>query len=136
MLEALTEEDIAFHWPALVRLGFGSIQIRQIIQRREQVGEGVDTIMQGLTYAEWELSYQCMKDSKGNTIEAPVKWVFRILATQGYYPRPSGYVSPVERAERDWEEVLKREEEARKARIDAEVDTWQRNSRRKNERPF
>ncbi len=59
--------------------------------------------MQGLTFAEWELDRQCMKDAKGNAVAAPLNWVFSILATQGYYPRPSGYVSPVEQAERDRE---------------------------------
>ena len=86
-LEALAEEDISFHWPKLSSLGFGTAQIQQIIQRREQVCESVDLIMQGLTFAEWELAHQVMKDAKGNAIATPVNWVFSILATQGYYPR-------------------------------------------------
>jgi hypothetical protein len=32
-LEALTEDDIAFHWPELARQGFGTDQIRQILNR-------------------------------------------------------------------------------------------------------
>lgn len=39
-----------------------------------------------------------MKDAKGKAVEAPVNWVFRILASQGYYPRPPGYISPDEQA--------------------------------------
>ena len=123
-LEALAEEDIAFHWPYLARAGFGTAQIRQIIQRREQVCESVDLIMQGLTFAEWELEHQAMKDAKGNAIAAPLNWIFSILATQGYYPRPSGYVSPVEQAERDRESILKNEQEAREARFNAEAESW------------
>lgn len=123
-LEALNEEDIAFHWPELARAGFGTAQIRQIIQRREQVGEDVRHVMQGLTFAEWELARQCMKDAKDKAVEAPVNWVFRILASQGYYPRPSGYISPDEQAERDQEEIIKREQEARETRFVVEAEAW------------
>ncbi|MDL2280132.1 hypothetical protein LJC15_05695 [Desulfovibrio sp. OttesenSCG-928-G11] len=123
-LEALTEEDIIFHWPSLARAGFGTMQIRQIIRRREQVGEPLEHVMQGLTFAEWELYRQCMKDAKGNAVGAPLNWVFSILATQGYYPRPSGYISPAEQAERDRENILQREQEAREARFSAEAEAW------------
>ena len=123
-LEALDEEDVAFHWPELARAGFGTAQIRQIIQRREQVAEDARHVMQGLTFAEWELARQCMKDAKGNAVEAPVNWVFRILASQGYYPRPPGYISPDEQAERDREEIIKREQEAREARFAVEAEAW------------
>lgn len=126
-LETLSEEDIAFHWPNLARAGFGTVQIRQIIHRREQVDESLQHIMQGLTFAEWELDHNRMRDAKGNTVEVPLNWVFRILATQGYYPRPSGYISPQEQAERDREDILKREQEARKARLEAEADAWATN---------
>ena len=124
LLEALAEDDITFHWPELARLGFGTSQIRQIIQRLEQIGQGFNNLMQGLIHAEWELANQCMRDSKGNSIEAPLNWVFRILATQGYYPRPANYISPTEQAERDREEIAKREQQAIKARRDAEADIW------------
>ena len=124
LLEALSEEDINFHWPELARCNFGTAQIRQIIERREQVGEGVENIMQGLNFAEWELANDCMQDAKGKSIETPLNWVFNILAKQGYYPRPANYVSPVEQAERDRKEVAKNEQEAVKRRKDAEADVW------------
>lgn len=124
LLEALAEEDIVLHWPGLARCGFGTAQIRQIVARREQVGEGVENVMQGLNFAEWELANQCMHDSKGNNIENPLNWVFHILATQGYYPRPANYISPAEQAERDREEIAKREQQAIQARRSAEADIW------------
>lgn len=124
LLEALSEEHISFHWPELARCDFGTAQIRQIIERRDQVGEGVENIMQGLNFAEWELANDCMRDAQGNGIESPRNWVFRILATQGYYPRPANYVSPVEQAERDREEIAKREQHAIQARRNAEADIW------------
>ena len=79
--------------------------------------------MQGLTHAEWELGRQSMKDAKGVAIGDPRSWVFHILASQGYYPRPPGHVSPTEQAERDRELTLKREQEAHEARMEAEADS-------------
>lgn len=124
LLESLSEEDIAFHWPELARVGFGTVQIRQIMQRRAQVGETLEHIMQGLTYAEWELARQCMTTHKGEPVSTPLNWVFKILATQGYYPRPAAYISPAEQAERDREATMRREKEAYEARREAEADAW------------
>lgn len=124
LLEALSEEDFAFHWPELARAGFGTIQIRQIMERRAQVGETLEYIMQGLTYAEWELTRQCMTTHKGDPVATPLNWVFKILAAQGYYPRPKGYISPDEQAERDRELTMRREKEAYEARLAAEADAW------------
>lgn len=124
LLESLDEEDIAFHWPELARVGFGTIQIRQIMERRAQVGETLEHIMQGLTYAEWELVHQCMTTNKGEPVTTPLNWVFKILATQGYFPRPKAYISPEEQAERDRELTTRRETKAYEARLEAEADAW------------
>lgn len=123
-LEALSEEDTAFHWPELARSGFGTAQIRQIIQRREQLGEDTRHVMQGLTYAEWALAHNAMHDKNGAAVTSPANWVFKILATQGYYPRPPGYVSPYEQAERDQALCLKKEQEAHEARMTATYEAW------------
>lgn len=82
LLDALSEEDIAFHWPELARQGFGTDQIRQIINRLAQVNIGAGRIMQGLTHAEWELNAGRMRDKSGNPITSPTSWVFKILATR------------------------------------------------------
>lgn len=124
LLEALSEEDFAFHWPELAKAGFGTIQIRQIMERRAQVGETLEHILQGLTYAEWELASQCMTTHKGEPVSTPLNWVFKILATQGYYPRPKAYISPEEQAERDRELTVRREKEAYEARLEAEAEAW------------
>lgn len=124
LLEALSEEDIAFHWPELARLGFGTHQIRQIVSRLAQVDIGTEHVMQGLTHAEWELVANRMRDKAGNPIANPVSWVFKILATQGYYPRPDGYRSPQEQAASDAEEEAKREAAAYEAHQAAEFDAW------------
>lgn len=124
LLEALTEEDIAFHWPELARHGFGTDQIRQMLHRLAQVNIGPEKVMQGLTYAEWELAAERMRDKKSEPIASPANWVFSILAKQGYYPRPSGYVSPQEQAERDAAEERKRCVAAQEERLKAECDAW------------
>ena len=124
LLEALTEEDMHFHWPALARQGFGTDQIRQIISRLIQVNISFKQVMQGLTYAEWELAADRMRDKSGAPVTSPVSWVFKILATQGYYPRPEGYRSPQEQAELDAAEELKQRTAAYEARQAAEGDAW------------
>jgi hypothetical protein len=123
-LDTLTEDDIAFHWPELAGQGFGTHQIRQIVDRLAQVNIGPERISQGLIHAEWELTAGKMRDKSGNPVSSPVKWVFKILATQGYYPRPQGYVSPQEQAELDAAEEAKRITAARKARFEADCDAW------------
>jgi len=124
LLEALTEEDLAFHWPELARQGLGTDQIRQILARLAQVNIGPEKVMQGLTHAEWELVAQRMRDKLGNPVSSPVSWVFKILAHQGYYPRPSGYVSPQEQAELDAAEERKRLVAAQEERLKAECAVW------------
>jgi hypothetical protein len=124
LLEALTEEDMAFHWPTLARQGFATDQIRQILARLAQVNTGPEKVMQGLTHAEWELVAGRMRDKSGNSVSSPVSWVFKILATQGYYPRPEGYRSPQEQAEIDAAEEVKRLTAAYEARQTTEADAW------------
>ncbi len=123
-LEALTDDDMAFHWPELTRAGFGSAQIRQILMRLAQVGGDTRHIMQGLAHAEWALAHNAMRDKNGDAVTSPANWVFKILATQGYYPRPSGYVSPAEQADRDRLATLEKEREASSARFAAECEAW------------
>ena len=100
-LQLLDEEALAFHWPELAKQGFGMEQIGQIIKRLEQIDVKTDKVISGLHHAEWALENGCMKDAKGEPVGNPVNWVFSILARQGYYPRPPGYVSPEEKMEQD-----------------------------------
>lgn len=71
LLEALTEEDIAFHWPMLARQGFGTDQIRQIVSRLAQVNIGPENVRQGLMHAQWELAAEAITvkaASQGQTV--------------------------------------------------------------------
>lgn len=70
------------------------------------------------------MAHGTRKDSKGNPIEKPANWVFETLARQGYYPRPTGYISPQEQAERDATEEKARLAAAHKARMEAEYEAW------------
>jgi hypothetical protein len=83
------------------------------------VNTGPERITQGLTHAEWEFTAGKMRDKSGKPVTSPVNWVFAILAKQGYYPRPQGYISPQEQVELDAVEEAKRLTIARKARLEA-----------------
>jgi hypothetical protein len=124
LLEALSEDDIAYHWPRLAKAGFGAYQIRQIVNRLGQVGNSVEQVMQGLRYAEWELEHGAMLDKSSSPVASPVDWVFASLAKTGYYRRPKGYVSPEEQAELDAAENAKQLATAMEARKLSELQAW------------
>jgi hypothetical protein len=124
-LEALTEDDISFHWPTLARLGFGTHQIRQIILRLAQVSIGPERIVQGLHHAEWATSAGTMYDKNGEPVADPLNWTFSILAKQGYYHRPKDYVSPQEQAELDAAEGKNKLTAARTAHFEAAYSEWE-----------
>lgn len=123
-LEALTEDDIAFHWPNLAKVGFGTCQIRQIVERLSQVAIGTEKVMPGLAHAEWELANGAMRDKSGVPVTSPVDWVFTSLSKNGYYRRPAGYVSPQEQAELDAAEEAQRISVARDALKKATFEAW------------
>lgn len=124
LLEALSEEDIKFHWPNLAAADFGTFQIRQVIERQEQIGNSLEHVLAGLTYAEWELEKGLMRDKSGKPVESPQSWVFICLAKNGYYRRPKGYISPEEQADQDRMEDLQKQKEIREARIKIEFSEW------------
>lgn len=110
-------------WPTLARAGFGLDQIEQIHASLAQLGKTADRIVQGLDHAEWELAEGKMLDKQGQPVADPCAWVYRSLASQGYYRRPAGYVSAEEQAERDAAEegraLAKSREAARQERFRA-----------------
>ncbi len=123
-LQLLDEEALAFHWPELAKQGFGMEQIGQIIKRLEQIDVKTDKVISGLHHAEWALENGSMKDAKGEPVGNPVNWVFSILARQGYYPRPPGYVSPEEKMEQDAAIEAERLQKVRQARFLSEYALW------------
>ena len=110
-------------WPTLARAGFGLEQIEQIHAALAQLGKSPDRIVQALDHAEWELAEGKMLDKQGQPVADPCAWVYRSLASQGYYRRPAGYVSAEEQAERDAIEeakaLIRTRENARQERFRA-----------------
>ena len=94
------------------------------MERLEQKGLPLSNIPHGLDHAEWELEHGLMQDKDGKIVSLPTNWVFQILAKQGYYPRPVGYVSPHEQAELDAIEECKRLAVAQEERLKAECAVW------------
>ncbi|MBD5557633.1 MAG: hypothetical protein HDQ92_03510 [Desulfovibrio sp.] len=123
-LEFLCEEDIAFHWPNLSKIGFGTCQIRQILGCLFQVGLGAENLAQGLTHAEWELEQGAMRDKNGEPVSHPLNWVLSSLARTGYHRRPQGYVSPQEQAKRDAASEGERLKIAREERKNSAFEAW------------
>ena len=121
LLEALSEADIVFHWPFLARSGFGTHQIRQILQSLSKLAISAEHILRGLSYADWELGIGLMKDKEGQPVDDPCSYVFRSLARNGCYRRPANYVDPLEAAEREAITEVKRRQQASEERARAEM---------------
>ena len=98
---SISLETLRTSWPCLARTGFGLEQLEQIHSALAQLGKSADRVVQGLDHAEWELAEGKMLDKTGKPVADPCAWVFRSLASQGYYRRPAGYVSAEEQAELD-----------------------------------
>jgi len=126
LLEALTEDDLAFHWPNLAKHDFGTVQIRTVISRLAQVGISTQRVLEGLNRAEWELArHGCLHDWKGSLVHSPRGYVFDKLAREGSYPRPQGYSSQQEEAEREATKQATAYKAALEERFNAEFELWQ-----------
>ena len=104
---SISTKTLETSWPSLAQTGFGQNQIEQIERALAEQGKTTDRVIQALDHAEWELAEGRMMDKAGQPVADPCAWVFRSLASQGYYRRPAGYVSPEEQAERDAAEEAK-----------------------------
>ncbi len=123
-IRALSEEDIAFHWPNLAKAGFGTSQIQQILEKLQQINKSPDHLIDGLNYAEWELEHGNMLDSKGNPVASPLKWVFISLSRNGSYRKPTDYVSPEEQYEKDKIEEAAQLKAAQEQRMEVDFEVW------------
>jgi hypothetical protein len=86
----------------LSRAGFGLEQLEQIYAAMVERGKYSERIIQGLDYAEWKRTEgKMLVDKTGQPVADPCAWVFRSLAGQGSYRRPSGFLSAEEQAEID-----------------------------------
>lgn len=123
-LLAMDDECIKAEFPSLFGTGFGSSQVRQIVQSRMKSGAGLDFIIQGLRYADWELQGGLMCDRHGETVSDPCSYLFKSLIGQGHYRRPKGYLSPEELAENERKEDAVRVRKALQARYEEAFEVW------------
>lgn len=121
---ALTETDIALHWPRLSKSGFGASQLDQIVEALRKLGKSSDHVIEGLTHAEWELEHGIMIGGEMKVVESPKDYVFKALARTGRYRMPKGYVSPEEMAIREATQEAERRARATQARVSAEFEAW------------
>jgi len=123
-LLTFTDEDVIFFYPHLAKIGFGSVQLRQIVEKLEKTNKSVDKVFEGMEHVNFELSRGHIIAAGGLPVDQPLGYVFRALATTGYYRRPEGYISGAEQAERDAMEEFKRLADVRKEREEAEFEAW------------
>lgn len=123
-LLALSEGDVVGQWPLLAKAGFGPDQIHQLVRHWEKLGIAYKNVVQSLNHAEWFLGQENPCDAKGVSIGSPRDWVFRTLMRQGYYPRPKGYISAQEQAEKDQEAEATALKEAQERCFSAVCNTW------------
>lgn len=125
----LSDETFAQHWPDVFAVGFGTDDIRLVVESRRAVGKSNSRLVEGLDHADFELRNlrehnKVRFDHKGIPVENFAKYLFNSLCPNGYYMRPKGYVSPAEQREKDAEEEARRVVEAHKKRKEAEFEAW------------
>jgi len=126
-LLTLSDGDLVFFFPNLAKLGFGIIQLRQVIEKLEATGKSSDRLQVALEHANYEwgpTQHLPLTDASGNPIMKPLDYVFSTLARTGYYRRPEGYISPDEQAELDQEAELRALANVRERVEQAKFDAW------------
>jgi hypothetical protein len=129
MLLHLSDELFAQQWPDLPVIGFGTNQIRQVVESRRAVGKPNSHLVEALDHANFELRdhrerHKELLDQYGKPVDNKANYVFRALCNTGYYRRPLAYVSPAEQKEIDAETEARQVVEAHKKREEAEFQAW------------
>lgn len=123
-LLALSDEDIAFHYPHVAHTGFGREQMGQVVARLDQLGKGPERVATALEHADFELGQGPLRDKDGQPVANPCGYLFNSLARTGYYRRPPGFVSGEEQAALDAEEEAKARRAARERTARADFEAW------------
>lgn len=121
---SISQKRIEMTWPTLAAAGFGVHQLEQVEKALQELGKPTDKIVQSLDHAEWELENGRMVDKTGVPVADPCSWVFRSLARNGYYRKPSGYISSEEQALLDAEETAKSLLTTRQRVEKAQFEAW------------
>jgi hypothetical protein len=123
-LLTLSENDYALHWPRLAQAGVGVSLVEQVVDELRKIGKSTEKVLEGLSYAEWELEHGVMLDKGGVQVGDPAGWLYRALATNGSYRRPKGYISPEEQALLDATEEANRRKAALEQLAAREFEIW------------
>lgn len=99
-LLSLTNVRIRQFFPCLTNMGFGTTQIRQIVDAQKRVGGGCELIMRSMHYVEFELANmesdpKLGRDAKGQPYG--LGYIFQGLSRNGEWRKPTGYLSPAEK---------------------------------------
>jgi hypothetical protein len=108
----LTREVYRERYPNLANCGFGLNQLQQIQGLLASKDISTELVVVSLDYAEWELAHGSMIDGKGEAVSSPADWVYKALATHGYYRRPKDYEDPLEKARAALEAEVSRKKAA------------------------
>lgn len=125
----LSDETFAEHWPDVFAIGFGTDEIRRVVESRRAVGKSNNRLVEGLDHADFALreqreGHRVIRDGEGEEVRKLAGYVLNSLRKSGTYGMPDGYVSPEEQAEKDAVKKARRIMEARKAREEAEFQVW------------
>lgn len=116
-------EDFAAFWPNLEGIGLTVAKAREVARKREAAGKSLDQLMAGLDHADAAVAMGLDKMA-GKAVDKPLAYVYAPLLRDGYFDRPSGWLTPEERAAKDAEASAKQAKEARERTEAAWLETW------------
>ncbi|SMF28533.1 hypothetical protein [Desulfovibrio gilichinskyi] len=121
---AVTDEEIKSKYPSVAGIGFGTDQLRQIVDKRDKYGEHLNMLLMSLEYVNYEIENGGFKDSKGKPVEKTLGYIFQVLLRAGRLSKPEGFKTAEEQAADEVEEQLRAVKEAKKRKIDALYEIW------------
>ena len=122
-LEGMKPEDFAAFWPHLESIGFGVAKAREVTRKRQAAGKSLDQLLVGLDHADAAVGLGLEKMA-GKTVDKPLAYVYAPLMRDGYFDRPSGWLTPEERAAKDAEASAKQAKEARERMEASWLEAW------------
>lgn len=97
----LADEDLIEQFPHLGESGFGTSEIKRLVDHWKKFQIIPTGFFQSLRHADWAFEHK-LKDAKGNPIG--VGYVYNALKRHGAYDRPIGYMSLVEKVAKQTDE--------------------------------
>lgn len=97
-------EKIQALYPHLVKGGL-TVDVYNNILVAVYENKHTVNVHEALSFAEWELKHNKMRDKAGKPINDLCSWLFRAIGTRGNYRKPEGYLTPEE------EQALQKEQD-------------------------